>query len=112
MTEADRDVCDNLWNPEVPRRLPDLASILDVVDERIDHLIPLIRALPYQERQEVIQEVCENLEHTRKLCGHHPIDPIAPGTAIPPGLDQAFDLQLMLNYVAVDCEHGGPYPRS
>ena len=107
----DADVVAEIWNPAVPTRLPNLASVFDVIDARVDALIPMVRALPYREQRDVISDICENLEHTRRLCGHS-AEQVAPGTLIPPGLDQAADLMLMLNYVAVDCEHGGPYPRS
>ena len=85
-------------------RCKDTASVLDVLDRRVEKLIPAVNDLAYEEKVHVVEEICENLAHSVRVCGHLAGD--VPSHPIPSGVPQVENVMDMLNRVDVDCDDG------
>ena len=104
LRDHDRELLHRVVAPSVISRCSDTASVFDVLDRRIEKLIPAVNDLPYGDKVHVVEEICENLAHSTRVCGHLAEDvPLHP---IPSGMPQVENVMDSLNRVEVDCEDG------
>ena len=104
LRDQDRELLHRVVAPSVISRCRDTASVFDVLDRRVEKLIPAVIDLPYGDKVHVVEEICENLAHSVRVCGHLAED--VPSDPIPAGIPQVENVMDMLNRVDVDCEDG------
>ena len=96
----ERKLLSRVVAPAMISRFKDTSHVFDALDERVERLIPIANGLPWEERMQVVEDICHNLDQSRKACGH--FAKAMPAHPIPPGVAQAHDVMDMLNRVGVD----------
>ena len=104
LRNPDRELLRRVMAPSLISRCKDTACVFDVLDQRVADLIPTVNGLPHEERVHVIEEICENLDHSVRQCGHFADN--VPAHPVPQGVAQAADVLDMLNRVEVDTVNG------